>query len=57
MMPEFAICLTPEEDSIADPDEQDDDIDDLMPADLWFRVLHTRHQRAQPITKGSQYAN
>ena len=27
--------LTPEEDSIADPDEEED-IDDTLPADLWF---------------------
>jgi hypothetical protein len=27
--------LTPEEDVIGDPDE-DDDIDDTLPADLWF---------------------
>lgn len=27
--------LTPEEDSI--PDGDDDDIDDSLPADLWFR--------------------
>ena len=29
-----AAGLTPEEDVVDDPDE--DDIDDLMPADLWF---------------------
>jgi hypothetical protein len=29
-------CLTPEEDTIGEPDEDDDDIDDLLPADLWF---------------------
>ena len=28
--------LTPEEDAIADPDEDDDEIDDTLPADLWF---------------------
>jgi hypothetical protein len=28
-------ALTPEEDTIGDPDEADD-IDDLLPADLWF---------------------
>jgi len=28
--------LTPEEDVVEDPDE-DDGIDELMPADLWFR--------------------
>jgi hypothetical protein len=27
--------LTPEEESIGDP-EDDNDIDDLLPADLWF---------------------
>jgi hypothetical protein len=29
--------LTPEEDAIGDPDEDNDDIDDTLPADLWFR--------------------
>ena len=28
--------LTPEEDSIGDPEDMDDEIDDLLPADLWF---------------------
>jgi hypothetical protein len=28
--------LTPEEDSVGEPEEADDDIDDLLPADLWF---------------------
>jgi hypothetical protein len=28
--------LLPEEDAIDDPDEEDDEIDDLLPADLWF---------------------
>ncbi len=28
--------LTPEEDAIGDPEDQDDEIDDLLPADLWF---------------------
>jgi hypothetical protein len=28
--------LTPEEDSIGDPEDTDDEIDDLLPADLWF---------------------
>src|SRR5688500_17795776 len=27
--------LLPEEDAIDDPDEEDDEIDDLLPADLW----------------------
>jgi hypothetical protein len=30
--------LTPEEDAVGDPDEQDDDTDDTLPADLWFRA-------------------
>jgi hypothetical protein len=29
--------LTPEEDAIGDPEDEDDEIDDTMPADLWFR--------------------
>jgi hypothetical protein len=33
-----AQALTPEEDAIGDPDEEDDDIDDTMPADLWFQM-------------------
>jgi hypothetical protein len=28
--------LTPEEDAIGEPDQEEDDIDDLLPADLWF---------------------
>ncbi len=28
--------LTPEEESVADPDDEDDDLDDTLPADLWF---------------------
>jgi hypothetical protein len=28
--------LTPEEESIDDPDDVDDEIDDTLPADLWF---------------------
>jgi hypothetical protein len=28
--------LTPEEDTIGEPDDEEDDIDDLLPADLWF---------------------
>ena len=28
--------LTPEEESVGDPDDEDDDIDDTLPADLWF---------------------
>lgn len=30
-------ALTPEEDAIDDPEADDDAIDDLLPADLWFR--------------------
>lgn len=29
--------LTPEEDAIGDPADENDDIDDTLPADLWFR--------------------
>jgi hypothetical protein len=29
--------LTPEEDAIGDPVEDSDEIDDTLPADLWFR--------------------
>ncbi len=28
--------LTPEEDAVGDPEEADDDVDDMLPADLWF---------------------
>jgi hypothetical protein len=28
--------LTPEEDSVGDPGDEDEEIDDLLPADLWF---------------------
>lgn len=28
--------LSPEEDAIGDPEDADDEIDDLLPADLWF---------------------
>lgn len=28
--------LTPEEESVGDPDDDEDDIDDTLPADLWF---------------------
>jgi hypothetical protein len=30
--------LTPEEDAIGDPVEDNDEIDDTLPADLWFRA-------------------
>jgi hypothetical protein len=35
--------LTPEEDAIGDPTDEDDEIDDLLPADLWF---HTSRRAA-----------
>lgn len=28
--------LTPEEDAISEPDDDEDEIDETMPADLWF---------------------
>ena len=34
--------LTPEEDAIDDPDETADEIDDTLPADLWFVDDRTR---------------
>lgn len=34
--------LTPEEDAIGDPDGDDGDIDDTLPADLWFRSIGAR---------------
>ncbi len=37
--------LTPEEDAIGDPDD-DDEIDDTLPADLWFRAARTGFRRA-----------
>ena len=36
--------LTPEEDSIDDPEDLDDEIDDLLPADLWFVNVAPRRQ-------------
>ena len=45
--------LTPEEDSIGDPEDQDDEIDDLLPADLWFvNVVPTRPCRPRLKTSG-----
>ena len=29
--------LTPEEESVADPEDVEEEIDDTLPADLWFR--------------------
>lgn len=43
-------CLTPEEDAIGHPDDLDDEIDDLLPADLWFRV-RAGDDRTQPSTR------
>ena len=40
------VGLTPEEDSIGDPEDIDDEIDDLLPADLWF-VTSTRRNPTQ----------
>lgn len=43
--------LTPEEDAIDDPGE-DDGIDDTLPADLWFRRGRARGRgrlRAMPV--------
>jgi hypothetical protein len=34
--PNTALPLTPEEESIDDPDDVDEEIDDTLPADLWF---------------------
>jgi hypothetical protein len=28
--------LTPEEDALGEPEEMDDEVDDMLPADLWF---------------------
>ena len=28
--------LTPEEEAVADPEDDEDEIDDTLPADLWF---------------------
>ena len=36
LAPERALRLTPEEESIDDPDDVDEEIDDTLPADLWF---------------------
>ena len=44
MPPAYELLLTPEEDAIGNPDDVDDEIDDLLPADLWFRSPKlTRH--------------
>jgi hypothetical protein len=32
------VRLLPEEDAIGEPDDQDDDRDDTLPADLWYRA-------------------
>ena len=36
-MPTADRSLTPEEDALPDPDDTADEIDDTLPADLWFR--------------------
>ncbi len=28
--------LTPEEDTLGDPEEAEEEVDDFLPADLWF---------------------
>jgi hypothetical protein len=35
--------LTPEEEAIDDFDGEEDEIDDLLPADLWFRSADRGH--------------
>jgi hypothetical protein len=42
--------LTPEEDAIGDPIEDSDEIDDSLPADLWFRVNASLLPLNQPPT-------
>lgn len=43
--------LTPEEDAIGDPNGDDDDIDDTLPGDLWFRADRPGGRRsALPFT-------
>ena len=42
--------LTPEEDAIGDPNEDSDEIDDSLPADLWFRVNASHLPLNQPAT-------
>jgi hypothetical protein len=29
-------ALTPEEDTLGDPEEADEEVDDFLPADLWY---------------------
>ena len=38
--------LTPEEDAVGDPDDEDDEIDDTLPSDLWFRGNGRRWRRS-----------
>jgi len=40
-------ALSPEEDSVGDPGDADDEIDDLMPADLWFRTSRSTRTPAE----------
>jgi hypothetical protein len=44
--------LTPEEDAIGDPDDVDDEIDDLLPADLWFRATTSELVTDQTMRNG-----
>jgi hypothetical protein len=31
-----SVALTPEEDTLGDPEEAEEVVDDFLPADLWF---------------------
>lgn len=44
--------LTPEEDAIGDPDDVDTEIDDLLPADLWFAARLVDSRRHAPGGEG-----
>jgi hypothetical protein len=51
--------LTPEEDTIGDPGEDNDEIDDTLPADLWFRTRFaddTSPHLARPVHKAHRRA-
>lgn len=41
--------LTPEEDAIDDPDDVADEVDDTLPADLWFVRGRTGWPPATPL--------
>ncbi len=51
-------CLTPEEESIGDL-EDEGDIDDTLPSDLWFETVtrHSRCPRRQDRTAGTSGLN